>query len=84
MLWAAATTVFFSFCRLGEVTVEREDSYDLGCHLSYNDLGVDNLFNSSVVSILIKQSKTDQARRSKGVYWKTDLLSVSFASLPGR
>jgi len=68
MLWAAATMAFFSFCRSGEVTVEKEDSYDPDCHLSFNDLGVHNPYNPSIVSLLIKQSKTDQERRGVEVY----------------
>jgi len=36
MLWAvAAATTFFSFCHSGEVTVEKEDSYDPDYHLSF-------------------------------------------------
>ena len=41
MLWGAATTTFFSFCRSGETTVPGEAIYDPEVHLSYSDLAVD-------------------------------------------
>ena len=63
MLWAAATTTFFSFCRSGETTVPRETAYDPEVHLSYSDLAVDNTSAPQAISIKIKTSKTDQCRR---------------------
>ena len=42
MLWAAATTTFFSFCRSGETSVPGEAMYDPEVHLSYSDLAVDD------------------------------------------
>jgi len=60
MLWAAATTTFFGFCRSGEVTVESESNYDPRIHLSFGDLAVDNLPNPSTISLQLKRSKTDQ------------------------
>ena len=60
MLWAAATTTFFSFCRSGEVTVELESNYDPNIHLSFGDLAVDQLPNPSSISLQLKRSKTDQ------------------------
>ena len=68
MLWAACLTTFFSFCRSGEITVERENLYDPSCHLSYSDLAVDNPSNPSILSMLIKKSKTDQGRKGAKVY----------------
>ena len=62
MLWAVATTTFFSFCRSGEVTVECESSYDPHIHLSFADLAGDNPSHPSVISLQLKQSKTDPFR----------------------
>ena len=58
MLWAASLTTFFSFCRLGEITVENETKYDPNTHLSFSDLAVDNAATPSVISLNIKCSKT--------------------------
>ena len=65
MLWAASVTTFFTFCRSGEITVEKEDSYDPKTHLSYSDLAVDDSSSPNVISLMIKRSKTDQC--GKGV-----------------
>ena len=59
MLWAVFLTIFFSFCHSGKITVERENLYDPSCHLSYSDLAVDNPSNLSIISMLIKKSKTE-------------------------
>ena len=58
----------FSFCCSGEVTVERENYYDASMHRSYIDLAVDNPANPSVISMLIKKSKTDQGQREAKIY----------------
>ena len=57
MLWAACLMTFFSFCRSGEITVERENLYDPSCHLSYNDLAVDNPSNPLNADQEIKNRK---------------------------
>jgi len=54
MLWTAATTTFFSFCRSGEVTVESESHYDPHVHLSFMDLAVDNSSHPSDISLQLK------------------------------
>jgi len=59
---------FFSFCRSGEVTVEKEDEYNPTAHLSYGDLAVDNPTAPTVISIMIKKSKTDQGRKGAKVF----------------
>ena len=59
MLWAAASTTFFGFCRSGEITVESETNYDPQIHLSFADLAVDNATSPTVISIQLKRSKTD-------------------------
>ena len=62
MLWAASLTTFFYFCRAGETTVPSEDSYNPDSHLSYSDIAVNDAKTPSIVSLRIKQSKTDQER----------------------
>ena len=62
MLWAASLTTFFSFCRSGEVTVEKEDKYDPTTHLSFSDVAADSATSPSLISLNIKYSKTDQGR----------------------
>ena len=59
MLWAAALVTFFSFCRLGEITVE-DKKYDPKPHLSFGDVAVDNIDVPSVIFLNIKCSKIDQ------------------------
>lgn len=63
MLWAAAATTFFSFCRSGEMVVEKEDAYDPASHLSYRDIAVDNPKKPTMIALTLRQSKTDQARK---------------------
>ena len=68
MLWAAATTTFFTFCQAAEITIPEGKTYDLHTNLSYEDISVDNSQDPSIVSLLIKQSKTDQTREGVKVY----------------
>ena len=50
MLWAASLTTFFSFCRSGEITLEKEEKYDSTTHLSFSDVVADNATSPSVMS----------------------------------
>ena len=59
MLWTAASTTFFGFCRSGEITVESVTNYDPQIHLSFEDMAVDNATSPTVISIQLKRSKTD-------------------------
>jgi len=61
-LWAAVV-IAFSFCHSGEVTIPHEGAYDPDTHLSFSDVAVNNAKVSSVISILIKQIKTNQGTR---------------------
>lgn len=63
MLWAAATTAFFGFCRSGEITTPSENNYDPNVHLSLSDIATDNVKCPSMLSINLKHSKTDQERK---------------------
>ena len=48
--------------------MEKEDGYDPTAHLSYGDLAVDNPTAPTVISIMIKKSKTDQGRKGVKVF----------------
>ena len=54
---------FFFFSHAGETTVPSEDSCNTNSHLPYNDIAINDAKASSIIiSLLIKQSKTDQER----------------------
>ena len=60
MLWAASTVTCFTFCRSGETTIS--STYDPSVHLSLSNLVADRAVDTTVISLNIKQSKTDQGR----------------------
>ena len=60
MMWAACCLGFFAFLRCGEFMTNAE--FDTQQHLSDRDIAVDNYDNPSLLSIHLKQSKTDQDR----------------------
>ncbi len=62
MLWAALCTGFFGFFRLGEITCPSPCNFDPRVHLTFEDVSVDNLENTRLISLRIKRSKTDQLR----------------------
>lgn len=68
MLWAACCLGFFGFLRTGEMTVPGDGSYDKACHLSREDIAVDNPANPGVIRITIKQSKTDPFRKGVDLF----------------
>ena len=91
LLWAVALTAFFGFCRSGELTVPREGDYDPSVHLSLRDVACDNQQRPTVVSLLLRRTKTDQARRGVKIVLgvtRTDLCPVQalleYLSLRGR
>jgi len=57
MLWETVLTMFFSFCRPGEIMVENEQRHDPSRHLSWWDA-----LSPSIVYLNIKIPKTDQER----------------------
>ena len=60
MLWAACCLGFFGFLRSGEFTVPEDGEFDPGQRLSFSDIAADSsLLDPKVLSIRIKQSKTD-------------------------
>ena len=68
MLWAALCTAFFGFLRLGEMTTPTQTSHDPAVHLCFKDISVDNPAAPQIVSLTIKQSKTDQLRSGNMVH----------------
>ena len=68
MLWAASCTGFFGFLRAGEFTTPSDSSYDPEVHLSLADLALDSHTNPTIISLKIKQSKTDPFRIGVNVF----------------
>lgn len=68
LLWAACTTAFFGFFRLGEILVPSDSSFDPTVHLSLADIAIDRRENPSMVQIHLKVSKTDQERKGISVF----------------
>ena len=67
MLWAACCVGFFGFLRSGEMTTPEVGEFDLGQHLTVRDITVEDIKNSRVVSVWIKQSKTDPFRHGTSI-----------------
>ena len=62
MLWAACCLGFFGFLRSGEFTAPEIGEFDPEQHLSFADVAIDDVGNPGVLSVRIKQSKTDPFR----------------------
>lgn len=60
MLWAACLLGFFGFLRSAEFTTPSAAQFNSLIHLTAADIAVDNRSNPSMLSVHIKQSKTDQ------------------------
>ena len=73
MLWATACMAFFGFLRVGEFTSPSILSFDEKVHRSVADISMDHPDSPSMVYVCLKQSKTDQLRKSVSiVLGKTD------------
>ena len=59
MLWAASALYFFTFLRVGEMTVPGYTAFDPAKHLGMVDIAVDCAQKPQVLRVSIKQSKTD-------------------------
>ncbi len=68
MLWAAAALCFFGFFRLGEITVPSAEAFDMGAHLSFQDILVDNITKPQALRVRLKASKTDPFRKGLDVH----------------
>ena len=60
LMWAATTVCFFGFGHSGKITVPSTAALDPTIHLSWGNVAVDDLANSSVICFFLKQSKCDQ------------------------
>ena len=63
MLWAAACLCFFGVLRSGEIVVPSDSAFDEAIHLCVGDISIDSRTAPSVLTILLKASKTDLYRR---------------------
>ena len=82
MLWAACCMGFFGFLRAGEFTVDSLQCFDPDTHLTPRDVSVDSRVRPSLISLLIKQSKTDPFRRGTVIYMgRTDNVLCPVAAV---
>lgn len=68
MLWAAATLCFFGFLRSGEITVPSDAAFDPSCHLTFQDISVDQVTDPQLLRVHLKSSKTDPFRKGVDVF----------------
>jgi len=68
MLWGACCLAYFGFLRSSEFTAPSRTSFDPGTHLSLADVAVDSRSSPKIISITIKQSKTDQLQQGHNIY----------------
>ncbi len=68
MTWAACCLGFFGFLCAGEFTVTSVAEFDQGEHLSIANVAVDSHSIPTLLSVRIKQSKTDPFRRGVDIY----------------
>ena len=62
MMWAACCIAFFDFLRCSEFTAPSQEDYDQYTHLSYDDVAVDNRTSPTLLTLQLKQYKTDPFR----------------------
>ena len=62
MMWAACCMAFFGFLRCSEFTAPSQEDYDPYTYLSYYDIAVDNRTSPTLLTLQLKQSKTDPFR----------------------
>ena len=67
MEWAAICTCFYGFFRLGEITSPTETTYDPNVHLCFSDLAIDDPSNPKIITLTLKQSKTEQLRSGANI-----------------
>ena len=67
MLWAAACIRYFRCLRVGEALAPEGGRFDLGAHLTFQDVVVDSLEKPREIQVRIKESKTDRVRHGATV-----------------
>ena len=73
-LWAMCSLAFFGFLRVSEFTIPTEGSYDPSCHLSLQDITVDNRTKPCLIQLFLEQSKADPFKQDAKVYIGTICL----------
>ena len=68
MLWAACCVGFFGFLHSGGLTAPVKEEFDASQHLTFMNIAVDGTSDPKVVSIRIKQSKTDPFRQEVTIF----------------
>ena len=68
MMWAACCMAFFGLLRSSEFTVPSQEAFDKDAHLCPGDIAIDSTTNPKLITIKIKQSKTDPYRRGVTLY----------------
>ena len=69
LTWAVCCLAFFGFLRVSEFTVPSDAQYDKDCHLSIDDISIDNRKNPQLMRVTLKQSKTDPFQRGVDLYF---------------
>ena len=67
MLWAAACIYYFECLRAGEALAPEGGQFDLGAHLTFQDVVVDSLEKPREIRVRIKESKTNRVRNGATV-----------------
>ncbi len=67
VLWAAACTCYFRCLRAGEALAPDYGNFDEAAHLTFKDVTVDVLEKPQIVTLHIKESKTDRLRKGAKV-----------------
>lgn len=82
MLWAACCLGFFGFLRSGEFTAPEREEFDPGEHLTFRDVAIDNAADPRMISVRIKQSKTDPFRQGVSIFLgRTEAVICPVAAL---
>ena len=67
VLWAAACACYFGCLRAGEALAPDDGKFDEAAHLTFKDVTVDVLEKPQIVTLRIKESKTDRLRKGAKV-----------------
>ena len=82
MLWAAFCTGFFGFMRAGEFTTTSTHNLANQTYLSVADIAIDSHHNPQILTIHLRQSKTDQFSKGSHIYLgKTNTLLCPVSAL---
>ena len=68
MMWATCCIAFFSLLRVSEFTAPTQSHFNSSSHLSLTDVALDSFTSLQVITITLKQSKTDQLRQGTHLY----------------